>query len=126
MLSKPCPITVDEISVASGEQASGIVQVNDAIMQMDQATQLNASLLEEAAAAAQSLQDQSAALAQVVGGFRIDYAAMQTHPATPAKQPARHVIAYSRAARSAPAAPARAPLKTAVNARVAGGDWVIF
>ncbi|MFC5476064.1 methyl-accepting chemotaxis protein [Paraherbaspirillum soli] len=61
-----------EISAASNEQTTGIEQVNQAISQMDQVTQQNAALVEEASAAAASLQDQSAALAQVVSAFKLD------------------------------------------------------
>jgi methyl-accepting chemotaxis protein len=61
-----------EITGASQEQAAGIEQVNQAIVQMDGVTQQNAALVEEAAAAAQALQDQAADLAQVVGVFRLE------------------------------------------------------
>jgi methyl-accepting chemotaxis protein len=61
-----------EITAASQEQSAGIEQVNQAIAQMDQVTQQNAALVEEAAAAAGSLQDQSGKLAQVVSVFKVD------------------------------------------------------
>jgi methyl-accepting chemotaxis protein len=61
-----------EIMAASEEQSAGIQQINGAIVQMDQATQQNAALVEEAAAAADSLQDQARALAQLVDSFRLD------------------------------------------------------
>ena len=64
-----------EITSASVEQSSGIEQVNQAIGQMDEVTQQNAALVEEAAAAAASLQDQAEALAQVVSVFKLDEAA---------------------------------------------------
>jgi len=60
-----------EISAASREQTAGIEQVNQAIGQMDQVTQQNAALVEEAAAAAASLQDQAGELLQVVGVFQL-------------------------------------------------------
>jgi len=63
---------VGEIAVASREQSEGIEQVNQAIAQMDQVTQQNAALVEEAAAATQSLQDQAGELAQTVSIFKID------------------------------------------------------
>ncbi len=63
---------VSEISAASAEQSSGIGQVNTAIMHMDDVTQQNAALVEEASAAAESLEEQSLALAQSVSVFRID------------------------------------------------------
>src|SRR5690606_7668925 len=59
-----------EITAASEEQTAGIEQVNQAIAQMDEVTQQNASLVEEAAAASQTMQDQAAGLAKVVGRFR--------------------------------------------------------
>ena len=60
-----------EITVASQEQTSGIEQINIAITQMDQVTQQNSALVEETAAASESLQDQAASLAQVVSLFKI-------------------------------------------------------
>ncbi|TFW22761.1 methyl-accepting chemotaxis protein, partial [Duganella callida] len=65
-----------EITSASQEQTGGIEQVNGAIGQMDQATQQNAALVEEAAAAAGALQEQASHLAQAVGVFKINGAAV--------------------------------------------------
>jgi len=62
---------VAEISAASHEQSTGIEEVNRAITQMDEVTQQNAALVEEAAAAAGSLQEQAANLAAVVSVFRL-------------------------------------------------------
>ena len=62
---------VGEISAASQEQSAGIGEVNQAITQMDQTTQQNAALVEQAAAAAQSLQDQAAHLTRVVSVFKL-------------------------------------------------------
>lgn len=62
---------VAEISSASVEQSTGIEQVNHAIMQMDDVTQHNAALVEEAAAAAQSLLDQAGSLVEVVNTFKL-------------------------------------------------------
>jgi len=64
-----------EITAASQEQSDGIGQVNQAITQMDQVTQQNAALVEEAATAAQSLQDQAQSLVKAVSVFRIDVGA---------------------------------------------------
>ena len=61
-----------EIKSASEEQSIGIEQVNQAVSQMDQVTQQNAALVEQAAAASDSLQDQAASLAQLVGSFKIE------------------------------------------------------
>ncbi|NQE48160.1 methyl-accepting chemotaxis protein [Herbaspirillum rubrisubalbicans] len=63
---------VGEISAATREQSDGIEQVNQAIMQMDNTTQQNAALVEEAAAAAQALQDQAQRLLELVSVFRLD------------------------------------------------------
>ena len=60
-----------EISAASHEQAGGIDQVNRAVAQMDEVTQQNAALVEEAAAAAGSMQDQARELVRAVGVFRL-------------------------------------------------------
>ncbi|OWQ93406.1 hypothetical protein CDN99_02705 [Roseateles aquatilis] len=62
---------IGEISHATTEQASGIGQVGDAVMQLDQVTQQNAALVEESAAAAESLKHQAARLAQAVSVFKI-------------------------------------------------------
>ena len=59
-----------EITSASSEQTSGIEQINLAITEMDEVTQQNAALVEQAAAASQSMQDRAAALAEVVGFFK--------------------------------------------------------
>ncbi|WP_456236947.1 methyl-accepting chemotaxis protein [Collimonas silvisoli] len=63
---------MSEITAASQEQSSGIEQINQAIGQMDQVTQQNAALVEEAAAAAASLQDHAGNLSQVVSMFKLD------------------------------------------------------
>ena len=60
-----------QITAASGEQAGGIGQVNEAVAQMDQVTQQNAALVEQASAAAASLREQSAQLVQAVAVFRV-------------------------------------------------------
>ncbi|MBN8506601.1 MAG: chemotaxis protein [Burkholderiales bacterium] len=61
---------ISEISAATSEQSEGIDQVNQAIGQIDQMTQQNAALVEEAAAAAASLESQAKLLQQSVGAFR--------------------------------------------------------
>jgi len=66
---------VDEIATASQEQASGIEQVNKAVMQMDENTQQNASLVEEAAAASESIVGQANQLAALVARYEVDDAA---------------------------------------------------
>jgi methyl-accepting chemotaxis protein len=66
-----------EITAASAEQTAGIEQINQAVTQMDEMTQQNAALVEEAAAAASAMQDQSERLVEVVSVFRIDGGAGQ-------------------------------------------------
>ena len=75
---------VAEISSASEEQTTGIEQINHAITQMDQVTQQNAALVEEAAAAAASMQTQADSLAQLVSVFTLS--------GTPALPAARRTI----------------------------------
>ncbi|MHC1658462.1 methyl-accepting chemotaxis protein [Stenotrophomonas riyadhensis] len=59
-----------DISAASQEQSSGIEQVNQAVVQMDETTQQNAALVEEASAAARSMEEQANLLAEAVSVFR--------------------------------------------------------
>ncbi len=61
-----------EISAASQEQSAGIEQVNQTVVQMDETTQQNAALVEEATAAARAMEDQAAQLADAVAIFRLD------------------------------------------------------
>ena len=102
-----------EIASASVEQSSGIEQVNIAITQMDEVTQQNAALVEEAAAAAESLQDQATALAQTVAMFRLgeeDFA-----EEAPAVAPTR---ARAAPAKSAPSKVSRLPARSERGAPV--------
>ncbi|MYM30529.1 HAMP domain-containing protein [Duganella sp. CY15W] len=62
---------MNQISAASSEQSTGIEQVNQAIVSIDDVTQQNAALVEEAAAAAQSMRDQADLLAQAVSVFKL-------------------------------------------------------
>jgi methyl-accepting chemotaxis protein len=68
---------MSQIAVASHEQDVGITSVNQAITEMDDATQQNAALVEQAAAAAGSLQEQAAKLADVVSAFKLDESLVQ-------------------------------------------------
>ncbi len=80
---------IGEIAAASQEQSTGIDQVNKAVSQMDEVTQQNAALVEQAAAAAGALQSQAQSLAEAVDVFRInaDAATIDVHaqarPGTP-------------------------------------------
>jgi methyl-accepting chemotaxis protein len=88
---------IGAISSATQEQGEGIEHINQAIAQMDQVTQQNASLVEEAAAASEAMQEQAAKLAQVVSVFRVETAA----PAETRRSAT--LVARARATRSLPA-----------------------
>jgi hypothetical protein len=62
---------VAEIAAASREQSSGIEQVNKAVVQMDEGTQQNAALVEEAAAASQAIVEQVVTLNALVSHYRV-------------------------------------------------------
>jgi methyl-accepting chemotaxis protein len=93
-----------EIAAASNEQSSGIEQINRAITQMDHVVQMNASLVEQATAAATSMAEQASGLAQAVSQFQVD--GSQAAGASAAAAPP--VLTASAApALSKPAVPAR-------------------
>ena len=109
-----------EISAAASEQSNGIAQINAAIGQLDQMTQQNAALVEQSAAAASSMKDQSHRLAGVVATFKLDpSAAVPTHKAA-SPRPSLPKPAAPRKALAAPSSPPPKP-KTApvVTAKVA-------
>ncbi len=105
-----------EISAASEEQSSGIDQVNRAVSQMDEVTQQNAALVEEAAAAAGSLQEQAERLAEAVAVFKINAGEVIEVPAhqLAGRRPAPRV-----AAPMAPATPAAQPEAPSADAKAA-------
>ncbi len=92
---------MSEIANASQEQSAGIEQVNLSIIEMDSMTQQNAALVEEAAAAAQSLQDQASELAHVVSIFKL----VEGEEAHQAVQPA--AVAAPSAIKAAAVRPAQ-------------------
>ena len=95
-----------EISAASSEQSAGVAQIGEAVMQMDQATQQNAALVEEMAAAASALNVQAGELVQSVAVFRLDdrlargTAAVAARP-RPAPVPAPAALRATSAIRAA-------------------------
>ena len=109
-----------EISAASAEQGAGIEQVNIAVTEMDTTTQQNAALVEEAAAAAAALREQTVALNEVVGVFKLDGDAPVDLAA-----PSRPVAAKS-ATRALPAASRASVRRTPAATAAAGGDWEAF
>ena len=107
---------VGEISSASREQNAGVGQVSEAVTQMDQATQQNAALVEESAAAAASLQSQAQQLVQAVSVFKLSgtpgsMAMVRAAPLAPKPLAAQPV---ARAPALAHAGPARAPATKAI------------
>ncbi|EFY9572767.1 methyl-accepting chemotaxis protein [Shigella flexneri] len=71
---------MQEIAAASDEQSRGITQVSQAISEMDKVTQQNASLVEEASAAAVSLEEQAARLTEAVNVFRLNKHSVSAEP----------------------------------------------
>ncbi|MBW3500862.1 methyl-accepting chemotaxis protein [Janthinobacterium sp. NKUCC08_JDC] len=113
---------VSEISAASVEQSTGIEEINRAITQMDEVTQQNAALVEEAAAASQSLQEQAARLAGVVGAFKLAQGQAGGAPRAPAApRPAPHKATLKLVA-TRPAGQARKAAPAAADS----GDWDVF
>jgi methyl-accepting chemotaxis protein len=114
-----------EISAASQEQSAGIEQVNQTVVQMDETTQQNAALVEEATAAARAMEEQAVQLGEAVARFRLASQGATVAPArlTTAPLP-RQVAAAAPAARPAPARPLRA--SAAQPALAADGDWQEF
>ena len=140
---------IGEITAAAGEQSDGIGQVNVAVTQLDQMTQQNAALVEESAAAAESLKDQANRLTEVIKIFRIDSTQAYSAPAavavvkpTNSFKPVAHKPASLKPANHKPlgakpaavtngAAPASAkqPTPSAAKPAVAAGtegDWESF
>jgi methyl-accepting chemotaxis protein I, serine sensor receptor len=123
---------VGEIAAASHEQSRGIEQVNQAISQMDHVTQQNAALVEEAAAAADSLEDQASNLRAAVVSFKVEQGGTAAIAATPVRA-ARRVVPSAAAAGSAePAISAAAPAAEPAAQPVASApvtadqDWTTF
>ena len=114
---------MSEITSASQEQSDGIEQVNQAIGQMDEMTQQNAALVEQAAAAAQSMQDQAVELSRAVSVFRLNGNSAIQH-AAPARAPA------TAPTKAIPAAPAQRQIASKpqkpINADKSGDDWEEF
>lgn len=121
---------MSEISAASVEQSSGINQVNDAITNMDEVTQQNAALVEEAAAAAESLVEQASNLMDSVNSFRlhgVSQSSATRKSGTPARAVSQRPAAAHAAYASKPVAAAayHAPKKMAKTG-TDDGDWEEF
>ena len=92
---------IAEIAAASQEQSAGIDQVNKAVTQMDEVTQQNAALVEEAAAASESMDEQARGLQKLIAFFTTDESGMNSAPMAAAP--------VASAPRARAAAPRRAP-----------------
>ena len=127
---------IGEITAAAAEQSDGIGQVNGAVTQLDQMTQQNAALVEQSAAAAESLKEQAVRLAGVVGTFRLDgqsqpsVAPVRTPaPASPRalpKAPPRELPTLTDAVPAAPRAPTPRPPSLPAPKPAAEDDWESF
>ncbi|MBL0758903.1 MULTISPECIES: methyl-accepting chemotaxis protein [Stenotrophomonas] len=114
-----------EISAASQEQSAGIEQVNQTVVQMDETTQQNAALVEEATAAARAMEDQAVQLGEAVARFRLASQGVAAAPARLANAPQpRQVAAALPVTKAAPTRPLRA--SAAQPALAAEGDWQEF
>jgi methyl-accepting chemotaxis protein len=108
---------MSEIGAAGAEQTAGIEQINQAILQMDHVTQQNAALVEESAAASESMQRQASGLLQVVSIFKLD--AMQTLSAPPR-------VLIQPKARTAAIPAIAPPRKKAAPVATVGDEWEQF
>lgn len=123
---------VSEITAASQEQSQGIAQVGDAVTQLDQVTQQNAALVEESAAAAESMKHQAIKLAETVSVFNVGGPVAVAAPAV--ARPAKRVTSAPRSAvtparQQSPrpatqSAPASATVGAATDAP--GQNWASF
>ena len=123
---------VAEIAAASQEQSAGIDQVNHAVMQMDEMTQQNAALVEEASAAARAMHEQAGELTRQIAFFKIDqelHAGVKSHAASRASTVVEATAAFATV-RKAPAVAAPAPLRerraATADAESSAGVWKEF
>jgi len=93
---------IREIAVSSQEQATGLAGVNTAVNQMDQVTQQNAAMVEEATAASASLRGEAQGLAKQVARFQTGAAVIRPEPAR-AQRHASRAHSYARPGSAAPA-----------------------
>ena len=116
---------VAEIAHASSEQASGIDQINRALNQMDEATQQNSALVEENAATAKTLENQSSALDGRVAAFRLYEGDDETEIA-PQPMPQRQAIQAVRRPATAPVRGTARHMQSALATAVARDEWDEF
>jgi uncharacterized phage infection (PIP) family protein YhgE len=117
---------MSEIMAATQEQTAGIEQINQAITQMDQVTQQNASLVEEAAAASEAMQEQAGTLAQAVSVFKLEDRQSAPTARTHAKVRAVAKPIARKPAKAEVAITASHPKRISHAAPSAGGEWEQF
>jgi methyl-accepting chemotaxis protein len=134
--SEKVAATIAEISAASGEQASGIDEMSQAVAHLDEMTQQNAALSEQSAASAGSLSGRIAQLNDLVAAFKTGPDGARSAGSTPATEPARlrqlaeaafvqKAAAAPRMAAPAPR-PAPAPARKVANSRAGDTGWEEF
>ena len=116
-----------EISAASAEQTSGIEQVQQAVAQIDETTQQNAALVEEAAAASESLREQAGKLTQVVSVFKLEGMRMTTSAPVPSVKPKTPVAPIKEKPAATVTRTSAEPLQVKrLGSTKAGDDWEEF
>lgn len=108
---------IGEIATASSEQSAGISQINDAIIQMDDTTQQNTALVEEAAAASESMMEQAGELMKTMSVFSLE-----------SDQPKRNKVTKADFSKPSKAVPKAAPKSKAVSKKTGTNDseWEAF
>ncbi|WP_336324836.1 methyl-accepting chemotaxis protein [Stenotrophomonas muris] len=114
-----------EISAASQEQSAGIEQVNQTVVQMDETTQQNAALVEEATAAARAMEDQAGQLADAVAIFRLDNQVSAAVKAVAARAEPARVTTVARPQPTSTPAPVRRSSNASTFA-ASDSDWQEF
>ncbi len=120
---------IAEIAAASQEQSAGIEQVNKAVMQLDQVTQQNAALVEEAAASSETMDEQAKALTRLMTFFQVGEAEQGIAQAASARPQAASAQPAAQPARARPGAGTARPATRPASARPAeaeGDEWEEF
>ncbi len=113
---------MDAIATSSREQSIGLAEVNTAVNQMDQVTQQNAAMVEEANAAGATLATEATRLRELVGQFQLGY----DRPAASSASPARPVVPAAASAQSAPSSsPARGMMNRLASAFASNGSAAV-
>lgn len=113
--------TSREINLAANEQATGVDQVNRAIIQLEETTQQNAALVEQSAAAAESMREQAESLQSLVSRFKLGKS--ESAPSATGARAASGVAGKARASHSRALAPRSPTGKSAALSAVDEADW---